>query len=479
MSERSEKLFDGITHIREELVEQAAVTKKKRGIPRRWWIRGAAAVLALVFVLGVMLDPKGGGGSVASAYAIAEAEYPEMAPYPQGEGTVGFDGRYDRWQDSINAQRQPKGYADGLQDYFAAGIRQFLTGAGEENKVYSPVNVYMALAMLAEVTDGNSRRQILDLLGSDSIESLRKQATAVWNAQYRDDGAVTRKLAGSLWLNEDIDFVPSTMNTLADTYYASSYRGEMGSDEFNAALQGWLNEQTGGLLEEQVKSVEMSAETILAIAATVYYKAAWRNEFRADRNTQDIFHGAAGDVTCEFMHQSRTDTYYWGEKFSTIRRGMEAQGGAMWFILPDEGYTPDDLLADEQAMRFIVDKGDWENSKHLIVNQAIPKFDVTAQIDLREGLQALGITDVFDPAISDFTPMTTDRDDIFLSKARHDARVVIDEEGVEAAAFTVLMATTSSAPPEEKVDFVADRPFLFVITGENDLPLFVGVVNQP
>ena len=47
----------------------------------------------------------------------------------------------------------------------------FLGGKEGENAAYSPVNVYMALAMLAELTDGASRQQILDLLGSDSLEA--------------------------------------------------------------------------------------------------------------------------------------------------------------------------------------------------------------------------------------------------------------------------------------------------------------------
>ena len=34
-------------------------------------------------------------------------------------------------------------------------------------------------------------------------------------------------------------------------------------------------------------------------------------------------------------------------------------------------------------------------------------------------------------------------------------------------------------PTEDEIDFVLDRPFLFVITGAQGLPLFVGVVNQP
>ena len=65
-----------------------------------------------------------------------------------------------------------------------------------------------------------------------------------------------------------------------------------------------------------------------------------------------------------------------------------------------------------------------------------------------------------------------------LNQTSHAARVVIDEEGCIAAAFTVL-APGGEAPPEEEVDFVLDRPFLFCVTGNGGLPLFVGVVNDP
>jgi len=34
-------------------------------------------------------------------------------------------------------------------------------------------------------------------------------------------------------------------------------------------------------------------------------------------------------------------------------------------------------------------------------------------------------------------------------------------------------------PPKDEVDFVLDRPFLFVLTGTDGMPLFVGVVNDP
>ena len=53
---------------------------------------------------------------------------------------------------------------------------------------------------------------------------------------------------------------------------------------------------------------------------------------------------------------------------------------------------------------------------------------------------------------------------IFVSKIEHGVRVAIDEEGVTATAYTVEMTAGSSRPTEDEIDFVLDRPFIFVIT---------------
>ena len=73
----------------------------------------------------------------------------------------------------------------------------------------------------------------------------------------------------------------------------------------------------------------------------------------------------------------------------------------------------------------------------------------------------------------------TDMDGIYLSQAEHAVRVAIDEEGVTAAAYTVMASAGSGAPPEEEVDFTLDRPFIFVVTNPNNVPMFIGIVNNP
>ena len=485
---KRENMHDTITGVRE-----GPVTEGKKRPARRRWVCLAAGVLAAVLAVSLLLPTEGSPAGVlpvptARAAALAVAEYPEMAPYPnesvyEKEGgtfdDVGYMEAYAAWNKDVRAQGQYREGCQGAVDsFFAASLPQFLGSSGGENRLYSPLNVYLALGMLAEVTEGDSRAQILTLLDCPDLETLRSRASSLWNVNYCDDGASASILASSLWLDEGVAFRQETLDTLAEVYYASSYQGQMGSGELNEALRQWLNDQTGGLLENQIGDIELDAQTILALATTIYFRAKWRDEFSESRTDTGVFHGAAGDTACDFMHQSRSQNYYWADRFSAISRGLES-GGEMWLLLPDEGVSVDDLLTSGEAAEFLLRSGDWEKEKYFVVNLSLPKFDVSSRLDLKEGLQDLGVTDVFDSGRSDFSPLVEHGEGIYVTEVRHDARVAIDEEGVTAAAYTVIPTAGAAMPPEEEVDFVLDRPFLFAITGPGGAPLlFAGVVNQ-
>ena len=527
---RYKKANEGI-HAPEELKESAARPAGKRAYTP--WMGAVAAVLAAAVIGGIALWPGRAGGPVLdspdplsgeipvgrsidqpetySAHALALAAYPEMAPYPNEDdfyagldensdkaelqkASDAFYEAYDAWLDSRKALRSNTDYAGIMDEFLSRSAAQLLTDAGEENRIYSPLNIYMALSMLAETAGGNSRQQILDLLQVDSIEALRAQAAALWRDNYRDDGATASILANSLWLSDGMTYSQETLDTLAEHYYASSFSGQMGSEEYTQALRDWLNEQTGGLLAEQAEGLELDSKTVLALASTLYFKAAWDAEFAQENTQTDTFHAPSGDVDTDFMHQTTLSTYYWGEHFSAVQLSFQ-EGGSMWLILPDEGYTVDELVESGEAMDFLLaDKygyyneetdefvETWPGQKYLNINLSMPKFDVSSDVDLIDGLKALGVTDVFNPGVSNFDPLgASTADPLYVSRAQHAARVKVDEEGCEAAAYTVMMVALGSAmPPDDEVDFTLDRPFLFAITGGwSGLPLFVGTVNQP
>ncbi|HHT25140.1 MAG TPA: serpin family protein [Clostridiaceae bacterium] len=420
--------------------------------------------------------------------ALISPVYPQMAQYPDEMSFIdtktgefddkGFKQVYDAWKADRNKQFAYKEkYSGDYYSYFASTSKTILADPNQKNPVYSPLSLYMALAMLAETTDGQSREQILNLLEAQDMTSLRTDAEAIWNSNYCQDGALNSVLANSFWLEQEYDYQTDAIEALSKYYYASAFQGEMGSQQYNEQLHAWINDNTGNLLSEQVNNIEFESDTILGLVSTVLFQAKWTDEFSENNTKKADFHGADHDVEIDFLNRSDSDTYYWTENFGAVKLSLES-GGNMWFMLPDQGVEPLDIVNNDQFYQLLEDDT-WKDQKFLTVNFSVPKFDVSADFNLNQSLQNLGIKDVFTLDKADFTPLlANDSDPAYLSTVKQGTRVAIDEEGVTAASFTAMMTCGAAMPPEEEIDFVLNRPFVFVINGISGLPLFVGIVNQ-
>ena len=415
------------------------------------------------------------------ANLVAAPEYPEMAQRPKQSDYADYKeytALLNIWQESQAAQYdQPADYASDLFGFCRTSIPTFLNT--EKNSVFSPINVYMALAMLAEVTDGESQRQILQALPKKmTIEQLREQVAHIWNAHYCNDGATTLLLGNSLWLDENYDFHQNTADLLAEHYYAASFRGDLGTDAMDQQLQQWLNANTGGLLQEQAENIKMDPATVFALASTVYFAAGWENEFLPQNTKEMTFHCSNYNLITPFMRQTYIGTYYQGTHFDAVCLDLNGEN-KMWLILPDKNHSAYYLThSTEEYLRLTMDPDSWPKQSTHLIHLSLPKFDVVSEIDLIDGLKQMGIRDVFNSAKADFTPLT-DAPNLFVSQASHATRVTVDEEGCLAAAFTVIAAPGSAPNQPPELDFTLDRPFLFVISSRDNLPLFVGNVVEP
>ncbi len=464
----SDKLFDMIGHANERYVSDAK-TQKKRLKP--WLIPAVAACLVCILTAGILFSslfqPKPYG-------LLFEAQYPTAVKYPKYP--TNNDQQIKAWRQNQQALNAAYEQLNNTPDaFFSSVIREFLTERENENPTISPLNVYMALAMLAETAGGDSREQILTLLGADSIEQLQKTVYALYRANYNNDGAQTNILANSLWMSDTLCYHTDVLQILAEQYFASSFSGEMGSKSYNDSLQTWLNDNTGGLLKDNIKDVKLSPAAVLALASTVYFNAKWDTTFEKEDNDEKIFHGTAGDCMTEFMNQTTEGIYYWSDNFSAVGCKFDL-GGQMYFILPDEGVNTDEVLMREEAIKFMVGDTSSVNRTGTKINLSVPKFDLTSQTDLITGLKHLGVNDIFSAEKANFSPLT-DASGVFVSGAEHAVRVKIDENGCTAAAYTTFFLSSAPMPPPDEVDFVLDRPFIFVITNDVGLPLFVGIVN--
>ena len=375
--------------------------------------------------------------------------------------------------------------AEKLTDKLAFDGTLHLAAANDENCIWSPVNVSLALAMLAETTDGASRQQILDVLDTASAQDLREKMALLWPALSYDrshpdedwDGG-TCLPANSIWLRQGASYSQELLQTLAEAYHASSYAGEMGSEACDQLLRDWLNAQTKDLLSDSVEGVSLKPETVIALASTIYYHANWADPFNEEETVSDTFYAAAGESTADYMTSHFWGDYYRGDHYGAVCLDL-ADENCFWLLLPDEGYDVQDILSDPACLQLLKGevKGEWAD-----ISLKLPKYDMTSDIDLHDILKALGITDVFEPEKADFTPLSYDDGPLYLSGAEHAARIAVDEHGVTAAAYTMLGVEAAGImeKPELEIDFNCNHPFAFAVMNRSlNLVMFEGIVNQP
>ena len=402
---KKEELFEVLGNLEPGMVEKARSDRHpRRGVWKKWTAAAACAVIIGGAVLGVATWRNGREGSAVrypSGVTTVLAAYPASVERTMdAQKFMESDAHWDWWDSYRELTAKSAELQSGMDAYYQNLMKQMLVSE-DENTVCSPINLYIAFAMLAETSDGNTRQQILDMLGAQDMDTLRENVSSLWESNYADTPALNSVLANSLWLDGEETYNDTTLQRLAEQYYASTFRGTPGSEEMNQALRTWTDDNTGGLLKEYTENMAIAPETVF--------------ELVSDPDLMKV-----------------------------IRRDESS----------DNWYSP-------------------------MVNLSVPKFKVSEKTDLIETVRALGVTDALDADLADFSPLTGDKENLYLSKADHAAMLEIDENGVTGAAYTELGVSEAAAEiPDDEIDFVLDRPFLFLVTGQDGSILFSGVVRN-
>lgn len=525
---KREDLFNAITNIRDDQVEKA----KPKPHSRRW----IAAPVAAVLVITLLATALWGFPRLQTLHTdnirLATAVYPALksstpeedssGPFEEQEKSAESAGLYTGsneeaetdssgdlqafWDNHTQAREEYANmrdeYADRLGGFWLDSAQIFLSQEESslaqqvleenENRLFSPIELYIALGMSAEISTGEARQEILDLLNSPDIEDLRQSVNRIWNASYcREEDASGRwnshtlLLANSIWLNGNLDYHQDVLDVLAGSYYADSFRGKMGSESYDKLRQEWIDEKTNGFLSDHLDGMKMPPDATLTLTSTTYYKGRWEHEFAPEKNEEGKFQSPQGEKDCTYMCQTIEGAYFYGDSFGAVSKDLYG-GDRMLFILPDEGVSTDDLLADPQCRSFlqwgIKNTGGGADeipcgAKWANIRLKVPKFDITSSIEMKDGLEHMGVGAIFTYGSRSFTPLT-DREFAFTSVPQS-CRFKIDEEGCEGASVTAMEGIGAAAPPEDYVDFVLDRPFLFLLVSGQGLPIYIGVVNQP
>jgi serpin B len=286
-------------------------------------------------------------------------------------------------------------------------------------------------------------------------------------------------IANALWIEKSYELLSDFLDVNQKYYDANLFHLDFKEDTENSRLKinGWVEEKTEGKIRDLLAEGIITALTRLVLTNTIYFKAEWEKQFPADSTKTDDFWLTAEEKTdVQMMQQKSYFGYSENENLQVLEMRYKGRALSMFVFLPR---NKDGLCEMESQLNSDKLKEWTSNLVRQEVVVFMPKFKTTKDLNLKEILISLGMTDAFS-LNADFSGMEPKKE-LCITDAVHKAFIELDEAGTEAAAATaVVVGVKSALPGKEPPVFRADHPFMFLIRdNETQSILFMGRLTKP
>ena len=342
--------------------------------------------------------------------------------------------------------------------------------------IYSPLSITYVLGMVNDAATGLTQQELEQTLGfhKGGIKAVNDYCKKLIEGLPKADKDVTLDIANAIFVNQKYTLIPQFEQDMKDYYNAKAAALDFSSPQTLGQINGWCNDRTKGMIPEILD--EVNPDMVSYLLNAIYFKADWASKFDTNNTKNETFTTETSTTTLPMMHQNVLISYLKTNTYSAV---ILPYGSGLWnmtVLLPEEGVTTDDLIKEVAQSSVLNNPGWCETGGNVFqgyqVDLKLPRFETTSDTDklnVDKGLVGLmknmGIKLVFD---SDFAeiPNMCDNSNLYISMMRQKAKIMVNEEGSEAAAVTVAggNCTTSLGPAEyPKATFHANRPFVYVI----------------
>ncbi|XP_013116765.1 serine protease inhibitor 77Ba [Stomoxys calcitrans] len=356
----------------------------------------------------------------------------------------------------------------------------------KKSYMISPFAVWSLLLLLAEGAGGNTLTEFRNTLHlSNDQQALRMAYKQI--AQKLKVNTNTIEVASFQALFTDINKpVNRDYESLVTRVYESAlipvHFSEVNSTF--AQINADINRATRGLLPHSVTPQDFKDAALLMISA-LYFKGKWKYPFKSDQTITAPFHDEQEHVLGNVQMMTQIGPFNYISMKSLESYILELPYGkedrlSMLIVLPRKsvslnkvvgnlrtvGVKP--LIQELEKMAAINENDDIQDQ----VEVFLPRFSTTSHFTLRPILTKMGIVDAFEPDLANFDNMAKN---IYVGKIFQSTRIIVNEEGTEAAAVTTAVLVNKASPTK----FYLDRPFAYMIVEKKSgLLLFAGEVRS-
>lgn len=343
----------------------------------------------------------------------------------------------------------------------------------DNNEVYSPASLYSALSLLIPAAKKESKENLLSGL---SLENPAHLTNFFKRHNFLSD-EFSSLLTNSIWYGTQEDFSESIKNELIEDYIVSTHQADFTQEQQTSdQIKKFIDDRTNGFIKNL--NVKVNPESSLILLNTLYLKDLWSNEFfkettinftTADNETLEV---KGSKVTVE-----NTNHYFQEPQAQMLYYPLRNTGGVL-FIKPTQDV---DAYLNEVNLMDVYSKLENINDEtRYDVSFEMPHVDISSRIGkINQFLKPLGFEDILsdEPDMSYLESETPQ----FVSDIIQQARITVDNKGVEAAAYTQVEVDTTSVMPQEveKVEFILDKPYVMIVLDSYHNPMFISRVVNP
>ncbi len=352
------------------------------------------------------------------------------------------------------------------------------------NFLFSPSSITTATSMVEVGARGNTRVGIIKALQQTLPEAQHHRAMNTLEAAIESrgvnakgkDGRPFRLVAtNQLFAKKGQHFEQPYLDTLAQEYGAGVRLLDFSTDAARVSINQWVSQRTEGKIG-QLFAPNALAGVSLAVVNTLYFNAAWDEVFDK-ASTQPypftLLDGSKPEVTMMRNSKLKGAKAALVDGTQVLELLYDGQDVSLVVLAPPVGKFADVVGGlDAAKLHDLVKRAE----PHLY-DVRLPKFEFANSFELVDDLKALGMADAFDASRADFSGMTG-KPELYVPAAVHQAIIILDENGTEAAAATSFGFAPTALPQSTEV--IIDRPFLFFIRDvKTGLVLFAGRVVDP
>ena len=344
-------------------------------------------------------------------------------------------------------------------------IKKLNTENKTNNLLISPIGIEIILSLCLNGAEGATQREMIELLKHQTKEETNDNANKIISELDKNEivkianGILTKIQPSELFIRKGKEVYKANIDKL------KNYNN----------INKWVMNKTNNKIKKIIDN--LSPDVMMVLLNAIYFEAFWKIQFDINHTYEKEFKNIDDSkeyVDLMFLRGEKLP-YYENEFLMAVKLDYNIPDNSINAIV----ILPKDETYLEQGINYVIESLD-DNLFYTIVenlnkesnitkvNFYLPKYELEYNTNINEILKELGMKKAFEKE-AEFKGICFSHElNLFINQVIQKNYINVNEKGTQACSASELeiMLESYLTKDETAKDFIANRPFLFILRNE-------------